>query len=96
MPYLTLARTEKAYNLATNNIYMLNFDELAFKPNKIEITKILKKHGLDAVSVNIVNPYKKVKFRRTRSNKVLQERPKKYYVKLAKGQKIAEDLRLEA
>lgn len=96
MPYLTLARTEKAYNLAAQNKFLCTFDELSFKPNKEELRKILKKHGLTAISVNTLNPYKKIKFRRTRTNKVSQTRPKKYYVTLAKGQKIDEDLRLEA
>jgi ribosomal protein L23 len=96
MPYLTLARTEKAYNLATNNVFMLTFDNVNFKPNKIELAQILKKHGLDAVSVNTVTPYKKIKIRGKKSNKVAQVRPKKYYVTLPKGQTIAEDLRLEA
>jgi ribosomal protein L23 len=96
MPHLTLARTEKAYTLQTKNVYLLNFDDISFKPNKLEVAKILKKHGLTAESVNVVNPYKKVKFRKSRANKVLVARPKKYYVTLAKGQSIAEDLRLEA
>lgn len=96
MPYLQLAKTEKAYTLATKNSYMVVFDDLKFKPNKIELTRILKKHGLNVVSVNVVNPYKKIKFRQNKSNKVLQIRAKKYYVRLEEGQKIAEDLRLEA
>ncbi len=96
MPYLTLARTEKAFNLAVQQKFLCSFDEISFKPNKQELKKILKKHGLEALSVNVVNPYKKIKFRKTRTNKVLQSRPKKYYVTLAKGQKIDEDLRLEA
>jgi ribosomal protein L23 len=96
MPYLSLARTEKAFNLVAQNKYLCTFDVLSFKPNKEELRKILKKHGLDAIAVNVVNPYKKIKFRKTRTNKVLQSRPKKYYVTLAKGQKIDEDLRLEA
>jgi ribosomal protein L23 len=96
MPYLTLARTEKAYNLAAKNSFVMIFDDLQFKPNKLEMTAILKKHGYDAESINVINPYKKVKFRKNKSNKVLQTRPKKYIVTLAKGQKLAEDLRLEA
>ena len=96
MPYLTLARTEKAYTLTTKNVFVLIWDNLAFKPNKIEMKAILKKHGYDAEEINCVTPYKKIKFRRTKANKVLQVRPRKYYVTLKKGQKIAEDLRLEA
>ncbi|MGL4759782.1 MAG: 50S ribosomal protein L23 [Patescibacteria group bacterium] len=96
MPYLTLARTEKAYNLAAKNKYMVTFDELSFQPNKDQVKKILRKHGLTPLAINTLNPYKKIKFRRTRANKVLVSRPKKYFVTLAQGQKIDEDLRLEA
>lgn len=96
MPYLSLARTEKAYNQTLSNTYVLVFDDLTFKPNKTEMAKILKKHSLDAVKITVVNPYSKTKFRKSRSNKVQQVRAKKYYVTLAKGQKIADDLRLEA
>jgi ribosomal protein L23 len=96
MPYLTLARTEKAYTLTNQNVFVLIWDELSYKPNKLEMYAILKKHGYTAENINVVTPYKKIKFRRTRANKVLQVRPRKYYVTLAKGQKFAEDLRLEA
>lgn len=96
MPYLSLKKTEKAYNLLSNNIYTLVFDELSFKPNKIEVNKILKKHGLNAIKIRTLNPYSKTKFRKTRANKILISRPKKYIVRLVAGQTIADDLRLEA
>jgi ribosomal protein L23 len=96
MPYLSLAKTEKSYNQTAGNVYTLVFDDISFKPNKTELAKILKKHSLDAVQIRVVNPYSKTKFRKSRANKVTQTRPKKYYVTLAKGQKIADDLKLEA
>jgi ribosomal protein L23 len=96
MPYLSLAKTEKAYVQTTSNVFTLIFDDLSFKPNKVEMAKILKKHNLDATKITVVNPYLKTKFRKSRANKVKQTRPKKYYVTLVKGQTFPEDLRLEA
>jgi len=97
MAALTLTQTEKSYRLQTStNTYLVSFDDVAFTPNKIELKAILKKHNLDAVNITSSRPYQKRKVRKNRSNLVKQNRPKKYFVTLAEGQKISEELKLEA
>jgi len=97
MPALTLVQTEKSYRLQTNNnTYLVAFDDNAFQPNKIELKLILKKHNLDAQKITAAQPYQKRKVRKNKSNLVKQSRAKKYYVTLKEGQKISEELKLEA
>jgi ribosomal protein L23 len=96
MPFLSIQRTEKAYQQMQKNVFVLVFDDIKFAPNKTELAKILKKHSLDAVQVRVVKPYSKVKLRNSRANKIRVARPTKYYVTLKEGQSIKDDLRLEA
>lgn len=91
MSQFRLVQTEKSYKVQENNFFMIYFIDKAFTPNKIEVVKILKKQGLNALKVTVVNPYKKLKKRGKQNNLIEQKRYKKYFVKLKAGEKIEEE-----
>jgi ribosomal protein L23 len=91
MSEFRLVQTEKSYKVQENNFYMISFLDKSFTPNKIEVVKILKKQGLTALKVTVVNPYNKLKKRGKQNNIVEQKRFKKYFVKLKAGEKIEEE-----
>ena len=85
-----LVQTEKSYNVQENNFFMISFVDKNFKPNKIEVCKLLKAKGFNPLKITIVNPYNKKKKRGKANSLVEQKRFKKYYVKLSNGEKIEE------
>ncbi len=88
MSQFQLVQTEKSYLVQKDNYYLIQFVDSRFEPNKIEITKLLKKSGYNPLKIRIVNQYKKKKRRGKQSNIVSVKRPKKYYVKLKAGESI--------
>ena len=86
----TLLQTEKAYYMEAKSIYILANTNKNFKTNKIELTKQLRKKGLDVIDINSTKSYLKQK--RKGKNTVNQFRPKKWYVTLQTGQSITEDI----
>ena len=85
-----LVQTEKSYKVQENNFFMISFVDKNFKPNKIEVCKLLKAKGFNPLKITIVNPYNKKKKRGKSNSLVEQKRFKKYYVKLSNGEKIEE------
>jgi ribosomal protein L23 len=84
-----LIQSEKSYLVQEKNFYLISFKDKRFSPNKIEVAKLLRSQGLTPLKITTVTPYKKQKRRGGKSRIVSQLRPKKYYVKLQAGQKIA-------
>lgn len=86
---LSLYQTEKSYNLQKNFCFTLVSYQ---KINKIELAKILSKHGFQVLKVTSINPYLKTKRRGKGRLKLIKvPRPFKYYVKLAKDKPLTEE-----
>ena len=83
-----LIQTEKGYLTQSNNTYLVKFADKQYRPNKIELIKMLKAQGLTPLKVTVLNTYKKKKRRGKQSNIVAMKSYKKYYVRLAAGQTI--------
>jgi len=91
MTTCVLVQTEKAYKGQETNTYTLVFAQKKYNTNKIELTKLLRKQGLNPLKVTTTNTQQKVKKRGKSGNKVLQFRPQKYFVRLKIGELINED-----
>ncbi|GEM_PF-1998971 len=87
---VSLLQTEKAYNMSQSQVFVLTIDG-SFIPNKIELAKILKKHGLNPIRINVANLPVKVKIRGQKRRTILKKRPTKYYIKLKPGEVLSED-----
>lgn len=87
-PQFELIQTEKGYLTQTHNTYLLKFADKNFRPNKIEVEKLLKSQGLTPVKITVLNTYKKKKRRGRQSNIVAMKSYKKYFVRLQAGQTI--------
>jgi ribosomal protein L23 len=92
--YANLVQTEKSYNLQQSQIFTLRFSG-GYQPNKIELTKILKNHGLEPLNISLVNLPDKKKFQKSKRRQLkVKKRPTKYYIKLKVGQEL-DDKKLE-
>ena len=87
-PEFELVQTEKGYLTQTHNTYLLKFADRQYKPNKIEVIKLLKIQGLNVVKITVLNTYKKKKRRGKKSGLVTMPSSKKYYVRLKDGETI--------
>lgn len=95
MTTLKVQESEKSFNQQTQNTFVLVADDVNFTTNKIEIKKLLKAEGFEAVDIRVLNPYKKVKLSGRKRTKTLKKRAKKFIVRLKEGQKLSEEFKLE-
>jgi ribosomal protein L23 len=86
-----LIQSEKAYNLQTNNVFTLGLLSKKVTINKIVILKALTALNLEPLEINSQNTYAKNKKKGKKFITVRQERPKKFYVKLAPAKKIDDE-----
>lgn len=86
-----LTQSEKAYNLQTQNVYLLGLLNSKVTINKTVIIKVLRELKLEPLDVNSHNTYFKNKKKGKKFMSIRQERPKKFYVKLAPTKKIDEE-----
>jgi hypothetical protein len=87
-----LIQSEKSYTNQENGFFTIVFSDLSFKINKIELAKLIKLSGLDALKINAAQPYFKKKRRNSKKGKVstvLAKRPRKFMIKLKTGQILA-------
>jgi ribosomal protein L23 len=87
-PEFELVQTEKGYLTQTHNTYLLKFADRQYKPNKIEVSKLLKAQGLNPIKITVLNTYKKKKRRGKKSGLITMPSTKKYYVRLKTGETI--------
>jgi ribosomal protein L23 len=89
-----LVQTEKAYNLQTNNVYVLAFFDKNVNLKSAQLKILLEKNSLKTLKINSVTSNQKTKRRggAKRSTQVRQFRPKKFYIKLQAGQIIDEKI----
>ncbi len=85
-----LIQTEKAYNSQQLQTFVVSFVG-NYQPNKIELTKTLKKSGLNPLQINVVNLPSKTKKKGMKKRTVKHSRPSKYYIKLKVGETLDED-----
>lgn len=90
MPIARLIQTEKAYNLQQAQVFVISFAD-AYKPNKIELTKIFQKNDLNPTQVRIVNLPNKTKRKGAKRRSFTTQRPAKYYVKLKVGETLDDE-----
>jgi ribosomal protein L23 len=83
-----LIQTEKNYLTQVSNTYLIGFVDKNFKPNKIEVTKMLRLAGYNPLKINVLNTYKKSKRRGKAGNTITTKSFKKYYVRLKVGETI--------
>ncbi len=82
---------EKSMLVNQDNFFVIKNTDPNYKVNKIELTKKLKKIGLDAIRINVCINKSKIKKRGKKQNLINKFRPKKYYVKLKSNQKLDEE-----
>lgn len=81
-------QTEKSYKSQQLNTFVIVFKDKAYKTNKIELTKLLKSQGFDAVNITSVNTPSKTKTRGSKRNAIKVTKPRKFYVTLKIGQQL--------
>jgi|GEM_PF-2750932 len=86
-----LTQSEKAYNLQTQNVYLLGLNNTKITVNKTIILKALTDLKLEPIDVNSHNTYYKSKRKGKKFTTIKQKRPKKFYIKLAANKKIDEE-----
>jgi ribosomal protein L23 len=91
MSTLELLQNEKSSFLALKNTFVLVAREHVGELNKIEVTKILAKHKLDAEGIRVVLLPAKTRTANAKKRTTKRvSRPKKFYVTLKKGQSITD------
>ena len=97
---LQLLETEKTYNLQGDSFYTVAYADPMTKTNKIEMAKLFKKLGLEAIKINSIQPYYKKKTKNTRGSrkpsKVMVKRSRKFMIKFKTGQVLTKDIMEEA
>lgn len=95
MPILKQIVNEKAMNLNKDNTYVFASSDVSSELNKIQVTQLFAKQGIEVMGVRVVRyPAKKKTNWKTRKVRLVK-RPKKFFVTLgSKAKKLEENFEI--